>query len=189
MLNRFRNHGLSVCLLALGTVAPGLVAGGELSIEGPPALELLVEDVEGGRMLEPLGGLAQAAPGDLLMLSYAFTVPSGPVEEPYSLTLAIPEILEYQSGTAVGPGSQTEVSFDGGLNFVADRRNQDQGQAPDPSLLTRVTHLRWVFGRPLQPGVRGYLRYRAVKRIAPLEAPPQPEAGPVTENPVQENKP
>ena len=185
----FRNHGLIACLLVLGTVAPGFVAGGKLVIEGPPALEPLFQDEEGNWVSGAPGELSQAAPGALLMLSYLFKVLAGPADGPYSLTLAIPENLEYQSGTAVGPGSQTWVSFDNGLNFVADGESYREVQSPDQSLVARVTHLRWVFGRSLQPGVRGYVRYRAIKQFAPLEAPPESDTSPVTENPGQENRP
>ncbi|MCJ7558734.1 MAG: hypothetical protein MUP90_17730 [Gammaproteobacteria bacterium] len=118
-----------------------------------------------------------------------FEVPGGPADGPCVLTLAIPDILGYQSGTAVGPGSQMLVSFDGGLKFVADRASHKQDQVTDQSGVARVTHLRWLFGRPLQPGVRGYVRYRAIKLAPPVEASEQSGVTPVDGNISQEKNP
>ncbi len=182
----------------LGMATPGLVSAGELSIQGPPALESLRKIEGGGWVPGALGDFGQVDPGTLLMVSFVFQVPSGSIEESHVLTLAIPGILEYQAGTAAGPGSQTLVSFDGGLSFEADRKSPRQQQSLDQSqarsLDPRATHLRFVFGSALRPGVRGYVRYRAVKLaqyapVRPEEASLSSPTRPVPDSVPGENKP
>jgi hypothetical protein len=143
----------------LGLAVP--VLGADLLISDPPALELLAPQAEGGWHLTVLAGLEQVVPGDLVMVSQAFRVPDGPQEGAFSLTLAIPDELEYVPGTAVGPGARRLVSTNYGETFVTDGAGR-KGKAG-----VRITHLRWIFTGTLQPGVLGYVRYRAVK-LPPL---------------------
>lgn len=176
-----RNQGLATWLLILGATLAGLASAGELSIDGPPALESLLANGEGGWVARARENLGQVDPGSLVMVSYLFQLPYGADEAPHVLTVAIPEGLEYQPGTAAGPGSQALVSFDGGLSFAAD--GQTPGQQGSPFTDVGATHLRWVFSTSLQPGVRGYVRYRAVK-LAPGS---QSIAAPVVADDGQEN--
>lgn len=183
---------MATWLLILGASIPGVVSAAELSIVGPPALESLLESEEGGWVSQAQEHLGRFDPGTLVMVSYLFQVPDGPAEGPHVLTVTIPIALDYQPGTAAGPGSQALVSFDGGLNFEADRVGPRQDPSQARSLDAGATHLRWVFSNSLQPGVRGYVRYRAVKlappgRARPDAAPPQDGAAAVVDDDGREN--
>ena len=139
---------------------PGSILAEELSPEWPVALELLVEADEGRWRLVAIETLRQAPPGRLLMVSVLFRVPVQAGPEPQMLNLAVPDSLDYQMGSAVGPGSQVQLSFNKGLSFSVD---------PGPGKSSeyagaRASHVRWVFTRRLSAGAQGQVRYRAIRR-------------------------
>jgi hypothetical protein len=74
------------------------------------------------------------------------------------LTLAVPDWLDYQMGSAVGPGSQTLLSFNNGLSFGTDPGLESAAG------YARASHIRWIFARRLSPGAQGQVRYRAIRR-------------------------
>ncbi len=132
----------------------------DLVPEGPIALELLVEADEGNWRLVLLDTIRQAPPGRLVMVSVLFRVPQEPGPDPQMLTLAVPDWLDYQLGRAVGPGSQTLLSFNNGLSF-----GTDPGPESSPEYVgARASHIRWIFTRRLSPGAQGQVRYRAIRR-------------------------
>lgn len=137
----------------------GLVQAEDLSPEGGVALELLVETDSGTWRPVALDTPRQAPPGRLLMVSIPFRVPAEPGPDPQMLTLAVPDWLDYQMGSAVGPGSQALLSFDNGLSFGKDPGPGASSQYPG----ARASHIRWIFGKRLSPGALGQVRYRAVR--------------------------
>lgn len=158
--NQTVNRRVFWCLLGIlsACFAPALAE--ELSPEGPLALELLVETGEGSWKPVVLDTYRQAPPGRLLMVSIRFRVPAEPGLAPQLLTLEIPDWLDYQMGSAVGPGSQVLLSFNNGSSF-----GKDPGARVSPEYAgARASHIRWVFGRRLSPGVLGQVRYRATRR-------------------------
>lgn len=136
----------------------GLAHGEDLLPEGPLALELLVETDEGNWRPVLLDTIRQAPPGRLVMVSVLFRVPEEPGPDPQMLTLAVPDWLDYQMGSAVGPGSQTLLSFNNGLSFGTDPGLESAAG------YARASHIRWIFARRLSPGAQGQVRYRAIRR-------------------------
>ena len=168
-LNRWASWHLCLVLFCL---IPWAEAE-DLLPEGGLALELLVEADNGRLRPVPLDTLQEAPPGDLLMLSVLFRVPREPGPPPQMLTLAVPDGLDYQLGTAVGPASQVLLSFNGGLSFGSDPGAGRSGEYAG----ARASHVRWIFTRRLSPGARGQVRYRAVKQaIVSPKVPGEPGA-------------
>ena len=158
--NRTLSAGFFCCLWGIFFAYFESVAAQEMSPEGPVALELLVETDAGGWTPVALDTPGQAPPGRLIMVSTRFRVPAEAGAEAQMLTLAVPDWLTYQLGSAVGPGSQALLSFNNGLSF-----GKDPGAGKSAEYAgARATHVRWIFTRRLSPGAQGQVRYRAIRR-------------------------
>jgi len=158
-----------LCGILAGCFGP--LQAEDLVSEGPVALELLVEADEGSWRPVLLDTIRQAPPGRLVMVSVWFRVPENPGPDPQMLTLAVPDWLDYQLGSAVGPGSQELLSFNNALSFGTDpglKRSSEYAGA-------RASHIRWIFTRRLSPGAQGQVRYRGIRRPdSEADQPAQP---------------
>ncbi|MDH3401104.1 MAG: hypothetical protein OEM03_09060 [Chromatiales bacterium] len=158
--NQTLNRMAIWCLGGILTGCFGPAQAEDLVTEGPIALELLVEADEGKWRLVLLDTIRQAPPGRLVMVSVLFRVPQEPGPDPQMLTLAVPDWLDYQLGSAVGPGSQTLLSFNNGLSFGTDPGLESSADYAG----ARASHIRWIFTRRMSPGAQAQVRYRGIRR-------------------------
>ena len=169
--NQTLNRMAAWCLCGILTGCFGSAQAEDLLPEGPVALELLVQADEGNWRPVLLDTMRQAPPGRLVMVSVRCRVPEEPGPDPQMLTLAVPDWLDYQMGSAVGPGSQTLLSFNNGLGFGTDPGLESSAEYAG----ARASHIRWIFTRRLSPGAQGQVRYRAIRR--PDSEADEPEGG------------
>ena len=131
--------------------------------------ELQRREPEGGpqdpsRLVDRAGSAPwyQAVPGEEIIVTVAFTIVSGQHVHDARISTAIPAGFVYVAGSAQGPAATVLFSIDGGASFVPaaelvvhDPEGSRDARAED------YTHLRWLLPGPFEPGVRGFLRYRA----------------------------
>jgi uncharacterized repeat protein (TIGR01451 family) len=104
----------------------------------------------------------QALPGEEIIVTVAFTNASGRIVHDARISTAIPDGFAYVAGSAQGPAATVLFSIDGGESFAPSAElfvsDQDGERVAGADA---YTHLRWLLPGPFDPGVRGFVRYRA----------------------------
>jgi hypothetical protein len=104
----------------------------------------------------------EALPGEEIIVTVAFTNVSGRIVHDARISTAIPDGFAYVAGSAQGPAATVLFSIDAGVSFapatelsITDQDGERAARADD------YTHLRWLLPGPFDPGVRGFVRFRA----------------------------
>jgi uncharacterized repeat protein (TIGR01451 family) len=119
--------------------------------------------LEDGREERRLVPVTKVVPGDEVVYTIVFTNVGEEPADAVRITNPIPREMRYVEGTAFGPGTRVTYSVDGGQTYAeADALTvvADDGAAR-PARVEDYTHIRWELGAPLDPGAKGFARYRA----------------------------
>jgi uncharacterized repeat protein (TIGR01451 family) len=115
-----------------------------------------------------------ATPGDELVLTVTFQNVTSETLDGVRITQPIPPNMRYVDGSAIGPGSEVLYSVDGGVSY--GQPNELKVVAADGTRRAATaddyTHVRWLLKAPLEPGARGFARFRAIVRAAPPPSAP-----------------
>ncbi len=115
-----------------------------------------------------------ATPGDELVLTVTFQNVTPETLDGVRITQPIPPNMRYVAGSAIGPGSEVLYSVDGGVSY--GQPNELKVVAADGTRRAATaddyTHVRWLLQAPLEPGARGFARFRAIVRAAPPPSAP-----------------
>ncbi len=103
-------------------------------------------------------------PGDEVIFTVTFTNVSSESTDNVTITNPIPDHMRYVGGSAFGPGTDITYSVDGGQSYAsADELTvTDADLGTKPATPEDYTHIRWRMRNALQPGAKGYARFRAV---------------------------
>ena len=120
-----------------------------------------VRTTEGGRTEVVLIAADRVAPGDTVAYVLNYRNDGEAPAADLVLVMPVPEATSYLPGTASGPVA-SEVSVDGGGVYgeLAELSVSEAGERR-PAAPGDVTHLRWALDRPLAPGARGEVAFRA----------------------------
>jgi len=152
-----------------GVAEPSL---GEGAVRAPRILETRYERLDSGGerpfVPQPIDNPYAVWPEIELLVTLQFGTENTAVDPGSSVTVALPDGLLYVPGSAVGPGTSVWVSGDGGIEFSEEQQRRKSTPGATGIGLSgadgpRVTHLRWIFPFPLEPGVTGFLRYRVLR--------------------------
>ena len=149
----------------LGGPAPR-AAGAKSGLELHAAIEKYVAGAAvDGEAQHELRPLAAPAPGDEVVYTVTFVNVSDRTADNIRISNPIPPEMRYVADTAVAPGSEALYSVDGGRTyglpselFVSADGVSRRADTAD------YTHIRWLLRAPLDPGAKGFARFRAVVR-------------------------
>ena len=105
-------------------------------------------------------------PGDEVIFTVTFTNISGESAANVTITNPVPDHMRFVAGSAFGPGTDITFSVDGGQTYGLP----DELTVADATLGSRAataddySHIRWRMQNALQPGAKGFARFRAVLR-------------------------
>jgi uncharacterized repeat protein (TIGR01451 family) len=104
--------------------------------------------------------------GDEIVYTVAFKNTSGRPVDNVRITNPIPPRMRYVEGSAYGPGADVLYSVDGGRTFGKPNELVVATEEGSSHVAAAVdyTHIRWVLKAPLEPGAKGFARFRAVVR-------------------------
>jgi len=158
-------------LLGTAGAAAQVATPGALVPLGPARLELetrierVVPAADGAAAaLVPLA--AAPEPGDELVYTVTFVNAGGQAAAGIRITQPIPAAVRYVEGSAAAPRATVLFSIDGGRSFgPAEELLVDDGRGrlrpADPGA---YTHVRGLLDGEIEPGARGFLRFRAIVR-------------------------
>ncbi len=105
-------------------------------------------------------------PGDEVIFTVTFTNISAESADNVTITNPVPDHMRLVAGSAVGPGTDITFSVDGGQTYgLPDELTvADATLGSRPATADDYTHIRWRMQNALQPGAKGFARFRAVLR-------------------------
>ncbi len=118
---------------------------------------------ESGQEATRLVPVSTVVPGDEIIYTISFTNISDDPAENVTITNAVPQHMAYVGDTAFGPGTEVAYSVDGGMSYgsPSELTVKDEDGDERPANASDYTHIRWVMRNNLEPGSKGFARFRA----------------------------
>lgn len=142
-----------------------VLAGGNVHLQTTVQKEEIVLNDQ-GQAESRLVPVTTVVPGDEVIYTITFSNMGQDDAEAVTITDPVPEQMRYVDGSAFGGGTDIQFSVDGGESFAAPDKLTVL-EADGNARIARAedyTHIRWTMRNPLQPGKRGYARFRAQLR-------------------------
>lgn len=156
----FSGSFLVIPLFCIQAYAQGNI---ELTTVAEKEVQVLNAQGQRERKMVPV---EKVLPGEEVIYTIYFTNVSDAPAENVIIVDPVPGNTAYKEGTAFGPGTVITFSVDGGSRFDRPENLTITGKdgriyAARPS---DYTHIRWAFEPALEPGKRGFVRFRAAVR-------------------------
>ncbi|MDH4164263.1 MAG: hypothetical protein OEW15_16490 [Nitrospirota bacterium] len=106
---------------------------------------------------------ANVTPGDMVIFTTSYSSNVKKPAENVAITNPVPEHMVYVDRSAEGAGTRIEFSIDGGKTYSAPEKlivTVGPGKTR-PALAADYTHIKWTLTKPLQPGGKGSVSFRA----------------------------
>lgn len=162
MINRKSLLALALAFAAPALAGPASTSGTvALSIVGQMEQEYVNEKGQKAKRLVPI---TKVVPGDEVVYTITYENKGKEPAERVVVTDPIPAEVTYVDGSAFGAGTEIEFSVDGGKSWgqpAALRVKQADG-TERPASASDYTHIRWKLAAQVQPGQKGFVRFRAV---------------------------
>lgn len=154
-----------IAFLALASVYP-VYAAEQGQIELTSVAEVDVKAVS------PLGvvetkrmdvGKAKVVPGDVVIYTTVYRHIGKDQADKVVINNPVPEHTLYVDKSAEGKGARIEFSADGGKTYAQAKilKTAAKGGKPRPAVAADYTHVRWTLDKPLKPGAKGSVSFRA----------------------------
>jgi len=137
---------------------------GAIELKSAAEVEVTIKNDKGEKEVKRVeAAKANVTPGDAVIFT---TYYSNNGQEPASdivINNPVPEHMFYIDGTAAGSGTKIEFSVDKGKSFGApDKLKIKGGDGKEKSAgPSDYTHIRWRLSKPLPPGEKGSVSFRA----------------------------
>lgn len=106
---------------------------------------------------------AKVVPGDVVIYSTHYRhIGKDPAEKAVIIN-PVPEHTLYVDGSAEGKGTKMEFSVDNGKKYGSPKTLMVKGKGGKtrPAAPADYTHIRWTFEKPLKPGAKGGVSFKA----------------------------
>jgi len=154
----------AIFLFLLSLIGTAVMAQekGNISVQTVAGKEQSVTD-ESGQEATRLVPASTVVPGDEVIYTISFTNISDEPAEHVTITNAVPQHMAYVGETAFGPGTVVTYSVDGGISYGSPDELMVKDEEGDerPANASDYTHIRWVMRNNLEPGSKGFARFRA----------------------------
>lgn len=148
-------------LLAFQAMA---AAKGAVDLKSLAEVEVTVKNEKGEAEVKRVeAAKANVAPGDVVIFTNYY---ANNGKEPASnivINNPIPDHMLYIDGSAEGVGAKIEFSSDKGKSFGAPDKllTKGTGGMERPARPADYTHIRWTLSKPVPPGGKGSVSFRA----------------------------
>jgi len=145
-------------------VLPGmaLAADGMLKVQTVAQKEVTVV-TESGESETQLIPVTTVVPGDEVIYTITFTNVGDESADAVTITDPVPAQMYYIDGSAFSAGADLVFSVDDGQSWgvAEDLTVLDEAGLERRAVATDYTHIRWVMRYPVEPGKRGFARFKA----------------------------
>jgi len=150
-------------LLLLAAPAPAQQQGG-IVLTSVSEVETAVQNSEGKKEVKRVDAAkAKVVPGDPVIFTVSYANTDTKPADRVVIINPVPQHTNYLDKSAEGKGAAIEFSVDGGKTYAAPEKlvvTADGKQRP--AAASDYTHIRWTISKPLAPGAKGSVSFRAV---------------------------
>jgi uncharacterized repeat protein (TIGR01451 family) len=149
-------------LLLLPATAPAQQKG-SIELRSVSEVEIIEQNAEGKKEVKRIDAAkAKVVPGDAVIFTVFYANTDIKPADRVVVTNPVPEHMSYQNKSAEGAGTKIEFSADGGKSYAApDKLFVTAAGKKRPAIASDYTHIRWTLSRPLAPGGKGSVSFRA----------------------------
>ena len=151
-------------VLLLPTIAAAQKKG-SLELKSVSEVEVTTTNAKGEKEVKRVeAAAAKVIPGSVVIFTTQYVnIDKKPVER-VVITNPVSEHLVYVENSAEGQGMKIEFSVDQGKRYAApDKLTKiDAKGVSRPDTARDYTHIRWTLGKPLAPGGKGSVAFRAM---------------------------
>jgi len=150
-------------LLLLPAPAPAQQTGG-IVLTSVSEVEVVKQNAEGKKEVKRVDAAkAAVVPGDTVIFTVSYANTDTKPADRVVVINPVPQHMTYLDKSAEGKGAVIEFSVDGGKTYAAPGKLTvaDKGQQR-PAAAADYTHIKWTMGKPLAPGAKGSVSFRAV---------------------------
>lgn len=154
--------GLIIGLLLLISPGLALAAGENIRFESLAQIEVAKVNARGEKVMERQPA-SLVVPGTVVIYTNSYTNIGNQPAERLAVTNPVPAGMEYLGGSATGKDAAVTYSIDNGKSFDTPDKLfvVEKDGKRRPAEAKEYTHIRWTLDRPLPPGGKGSVEYRA----------------------------
>ena len=137
---------------------------GAIELKSVAEVEITEVNAKGEKVIKRVDtAKAKVVPGDLVIFSTYYTNISNKPAEQVMITNPVPEHMQYVDGSAAGKGAAIEFSVDGGKSYSTPDKLKvtDASGKTRKALASDFTHIKWTVSRPVAPGGKGDVSFKA----------------------------
>ena len=151
-----------VLLLLLPAIAPAQQKGG-IVLTTVSEVEVTQVNAEGKKEVKRIeAAKGKVVPGDTVIFTIAYENTDTKPADRVIVINPVPEHMTYVDKSAEGTGAVIDFSIDGGKNYAqAGKLTVTEKGIQRPARPAEYTHIRWVVARPLPPGGKGTVSFKA----------------------------
>jgi uncharacterized repeat protein (TIGR01451 family) len=102
-------------------------------------------------------------PGDMVIFTVSYANSDTKPADRVLVINPVPQHMAYLDKSAEGTGAVIEFSVDGGKTYAAPGKLLVTAEGKQrPAAASDYTHIRWTISKPLAPGAKGSVSFRAV---------------------------
>ena len=154
---------LSIAILLLLQASAPAQQKGSIVLTSVSEVEVVKLNAEGKKEVKRVDAAkAAVVPGDTVIFTVSYANTDTKPADRVLVINPVPEHVIYMDKSAEGKGTTIEFSVDGGKTYAAPGKltvtpagKQRQAIAAD------YTHIRWTLGKPLAPGGKGSVSFKA----------------------------
>jgi uncharacterized repeat protein (TIGR01451 family) len=155
--------GITLMFLLLPAAA-GAQQKASIELKSVSEVEMVTTNAKGGKEVKRINAAkAKIVPDDIVIFTTEYVnVDKKPVEN-VVVTNPVPAHTVYVDRSAEGIGTKIDFSVDSGKNYgTPDKLTVTTATgAQRPAAAPDYTHIRWTLGKPLAPGGKGSVSFRA----------------------------
>jgi uncharacterized repeat protein (TIGR01451 family) len=155
---------LSIAVLLLLS-APALAQQkGGIVLTSVSEVEVTQQNAEGKKEVKRIdAALAKVVPGDTVIFTVSYANSGIKPADRVVVINPVPQHMTYLDKSAEGTGAAIEFSVDGGKSYAAPGKLMVAAEGKQRSAAASdYTHIRWTISKPLAPGAKGSVSFRAV---------------------------
>jgi uncharacterized repeat protein (TIGR01451 family) len=150
-------------LLLLAAPAPAQQKGG-IVLTSVSEVEVTKQNAEGKKEVKRIdAAMAKVVPGDMVIFTVSYANSDTKPADRVLVINPVPQHMAYLDKSAEGTGAVIEFSVDGGKTYAAPGKLLVTAEGKQrPAAASDYTHIRWTISKPLAPGAKGSVSFRAV---------------------------
>jgi len=152
-------------LLLLPAPAPAQQTG-SIVLTSASEVEVTKQNAEGKKEVKRIDAAkAAVVPGDTVIFTVSYANADTKPADRVVVINPVPQHMTYLDKSAEGNGTVIEFSVDGGKTYAAPGKlTVTAAGTQRPATAADYTHIKWTMGKPLAPGAKGSVSFRAVLR-------------------------